>query len=75
MGKVVIAHAVVMMPIEKFTHEAFNIMLPFYGVINKGERRKAIKQGRLHALAKVMRECNWQTLPEKMDAFDMKNKK
>ena len=63
----------VMMPIEKFTHEAFDIMLPFYGVKNKGERRKAIKQGRLHSLAKVMRECNWQTLPEKMDAFDLKN--
>ena len=63
----------VMMPIEKFTHEAFNIMLPFYGIKNKGERRKAIKQGTLHALAKVMRECNWQTLPEKMDAFDLKN--
>ena len=62
----------VMMPIERFTHEAFDIMLPFYGVKRKGERRKAIKQGALHALAKVMRDCNWQSLPDKMVAFDEK---
>jgi len=65
----------VMIPIERFTNEAFDTMLPFYGIKRKGERRKAIKQGALHALAKVMRECNWQSLPEKMDAFDSKNKK
>ncbi|MFC1588715.1 YkgJ family cysteine cluster protein [Pseudomonadota bacterium] len=64
----------VMIPIERFTHEAFDVMLPFYGIKQKGERRKAIKQGTLHTLAKVMRECNWKTLPEKMDAFDKKNK-
>lgn len=64
----------VMIPIERFTHEAFDVMLPFYGIKHKGERRKAIKQGTLHALAKVMRECNWQTLPDKMDAFHKKNK-
>ena len=65
----------VMMPLKKFTDEAFDIMLPFYGIKNKGERRKAIKQGALHSAAKVMRECNWQSMPEKMDAFDLKNKK
>lgn len=63
----------VMIPIEHFTNNAFDAMLPFYGIKRKGERRKAIKQGKLHALAKVMRECNWQTIPEKMMAFDDKN--
>lgn len=63
----------VMIPIEHFTNNAFDTMLPFYGIKRKGERRKAIKQGKLHALAKVMRECNWQTIPEKMMAFDDKN--
>ena len=64
----------VLMPIKRFADEAFDIMLPFYGIKKKGERRKAIKQGTLHAAAKVMRECNWQSLPEKMTVFDEKNK-
>lgn len=65
----------VMMPIEHFTNKAFDTMLPFYGIKRKAERRKAIKQGALHSVAKVMRDCNWQTLPEKMDAFTATNKK
>ncbi len=60
----------VMLPVEHFTHEAFDIMLPFYGIRKKAERRKAIKKGSIHALAKVMRDCHWETLPEKMAAFD-----
>jgi len=60
----------VMQPIERFTDEAFDIMLPFYGVKKKAERRKAIKKGALHSVAKVMRDCNWESLPEKMDRFD-----
>jgi len=62
----------VMKPIERFTDEAFDIMLPFYGVKKKAERRKAIKKGALHSVAKVMRDCNWDTLPEKMNQFDNK---
>jgi len=62
----------VMKPVQRFTDDAFDTMLPFYGIKRKGERKKAIKQGKLHALAKVMRDCNWQTIPEKMTAFDSK---
>ncbi len=61
----------VMMPIQHYIDNAFDTMLPFYGIKKKAERRKAIKQGKLHALAKVMRDCNWQTLPEKMDKFSV----
>ena len=64
----------VMIPVKHFTDDAFDTMLPFYGIKRKGDRRKAIKQGALHALAKVMRECNWQTLVDKMSAFDANNK-
>lgn len=60
----------VMMPIQHYIDNAFDTMLPFYGIKKKGERKKAIKQGALHSIAKAMRECNWQTLPEKMDNFD-----
>jgi len=59
----------VMMPVQHYIDNAFDTMLPFYGIKKKAERRKAIKQGKLHALAKVMRECHWQSLPEKMDRF------
>ena len=62
----------VMIPIKRFTDDAFDTMLPFYGIKRKGERRKAIKQGALHALAKVMRDCNWHSLVDKMIAFDSK---
>lgn len=62
----------VMMPIKRFTDDAFHTMLPFYGIKRKAERVKAIKQGKLHSLAKVMRECNWKSIPEKMDTFDNK---
>ena len=59
----------VMMPIQHYIDNAFDTMLPFYGIKKKGERRKAIKQGALHSIAKSMRECNWETLPEKMNNF------
>ena len=59
----------VMQPIQHITDEAFDTMLPFYGIKRKAERRKAIKQGALHTTAKVMKDCHWETLPEKMAAF------
>jgi Fe-S-cluster containining protein len=59
----------VMIPIQHYIDKAFDIMLPFYGIKKKAERRKAIKQGALHATAKAMKECNWQALPEKMTKF------
>lgn len=60
----------VMIPIQHYIDNAFDTMLPFYGIKKKGERKKAIKQGALHSVAKAMRDCNWQTLPEKMDKFN-----
>ncbi len=60
----------VLTPIKKYNDEAFNIMLPFYGVKNKTERRKMIKTGGMHQMAKVMRELNWSSLADKMDAFE-----
>ena len=62
----------VMIPIKRFTDDAFDVMLPFYGIKKKAERRKAIKQGAIHNVARAMRDCNWQSLPEKMSAFDGK---
>ncbi len=63
----------VLTPIKKYTDEAFNIMLPFYGVKNKAERRKMIKTGGMHQMAKVMRDLNWSALADKMAAFEKTN--
>ena len=59
----------VLTPIKKYTDDAFNVMLPFYGVKNKAERRKIIKTGGMHQMAKVMRELKWSSLADKMGAF------
>jgi len=60
----------VLTPIRKYVDQAFDIMLPFYGVKNKAERRKMIKTGAMHQMARVMRELNWQSIADKMDDFD-----
>ena len=60
----------VLTPLKKYQDDAFNIMLPFYGVKNKAERRRMIKTGAMHQMAKVMRDLNWSTLADKMAAFE-----
>lgn len=62
----------VLTPIKKYVNDAFFIMLPFYGMEGKLQRRKAIDSGAVHKLARPMRSCNWTSLAEKMDAFDRK---
>lgn len=63
----------VLTPIRKYVDQAFDIMLPFYGVKNKAERRKMIKTGAIHQMARVMRELNWQIIAAKMDEFEAKS--
>ena len=60
----------VLTPISKYTDRAFDVTLPFYGIENKSERRKAIKEGTIHRIAKVLKECNWDSLADKMEAYD-----
>ncbi len=64
----------VLTPIKHYQDDAFTIMLPFYGVKNKAERRRMIKTGGMHQMAKVMRDLNWSTLADKMVAFDITQK-
>ena len=60
----------VLTPVRKFTDQAFDVMLPFYGIHRKAERRKALREGAVHRLARVLRDCNWTSLAEKMAAYD-----
>jgi Fe-S-cluster containining protein len=60
----------VLTPIKKYTDNAFDTMLPFYGIKNKAERRKAIKNGQIHQYAKVMRDLSWDSMLLKMENAD-----
>jgi len=57
-------------PIRRYLDTAFDIMLPFYGVQSKAERRRAIKEGRLHALARSLRTLEWASLVRRMEEYD-----
>jgi Fe-S-cluster containining protein len=60
----------VLTPIKKYLNEAFFIMLPFYGMSGKLQRRKAIESGEVHKLARVLQSMNWASLADRMDAFE-----
>lgn len=60
----------VLTPLKEYTDQAFDVMLPFYGIEKKSERRKAIREGKIHGIARVLRECNWTSLAEKMLQHD-----
>ena len=57
----------VMTPIRRFADAAFDRLLPFYGVKTKRERREALAQGRVHALAQPLRGVDWPRLAARMD--------
>ncbi len=61
-------------PVKKHVDRAFFIMLPFYGIESESERTRIIDSGAVHDLIKAMKDCNWKSLAEKMDAFDKKSK-
>lgn len=60
----------VLTPDPKYAQKAFFTMLPFYGVRSPAERRKLAGSGAVHQLAKVLQQCSWESLAEKMDDFD-----
>lgn len=60
----------VLTPLKQYTDQAFDVMLPFYGIEKKSERRKAIRAGTIHRIARVLKECNWSSLAEKMAHHD-----
>jgi Fe-S-cluster containining protein len=56
----------VMTPLPRFADQAFDRMLPFYGITDKRARKEAIKTGRLHALARVLQGLDWAKLAARM---------
>lgn len=60
----------VLNPIKKYTDAAFDKTLPFYGVTNKAERKKIIKEGSINKTIRTLQSCNWQSLVQKMEEFE-----
>lgn len=57
----------VMIPIRRFADVAFDRLLPFYGIKQKGQRRAAIRDGRVHGLARVTQSIDWSGLAQRME--------
>ena len=63
----------VLTPNRRYADEAFMKMLPFYGIKDRSERRRLVKEGGQHSLAKDMQTLNWGSLAAKMLEFDLRN--
>ena len=62
----------VLPPVKKCVDQAFFIMLPFYGVVKESERIKVVESGAMHRLVRLMHDCRWKSLSERMLDFDEK---
>jgi Fe-S-cluster containining protein len=60
----------VLTPIHDYADQAFDVLLPFYGIKNSGERKRMIQSGEVHRLVKVLQEYDWPKLAERMQTFD-----
>jgi len=61
----------VLTPIQEYTDRAFSVMLPYYGITNKGDRQKAIAHI-IHTQAVNLQSFEWKKLVRLMDKFDSK---
>lgn len=60
----------VLTPIRRYMDQAADVMLPFYGIQHKAQRRAAIAAGSLHALATVIKDYNWPSVATRMAEHD-----
>ena len=61
---------------EESRYSWLSLLLDACHVIDKGIAEainREQKQGRLYALAKVMKGCHWDTVAERMNEFDKKH--
>ncbi len=56
----------VMQPLKSYQEQALAELLRFHQVRSKGERRKMVESGQIHALAKVLQELDWNKLAQRM---------
>lgn len=60
----------VLAPIRQYQDEAMITMLSFYGVERRTERRKLVKSGAAHQMARALQECNWEAVAERMTSYE-----
>jgi len=61
----------VLTPIRKYTEQAFLATMPFYGIQSKAERKRIVKKGLMHTMAKDMHQLSWDALATKMTEYDL----
>lgn len=59
----------VMTPYEKEKNKALSWMLPHHGIVQRAERREAMRNGYIHRFAKNLQDINWPKV-----AMHLKNK-
>lgn len=60
----------VLPPVKKYVDQAFFVMLPFHGVEKDTERIRAVERGDINRTVRVLQECNWKLLGERMEKVD-----
>lgn len=60
----------VLTPIRDCADEAFDVLLPFYGIKNSAERKRMIQSGEVYRLVKVLQAYDWPKLAERMPTYD-----
>jgi len=60
----------VLTPIRDYADQAFDVLLPFYGIQNSDECKRMIQGGEVHRLVKVLQAYDWPKLAERMQVFD-----
>ncbi|MBI5212852.1 MAG: YkgJ family cysteine cluster protein [Nitrospirae bacterium] len=60
----------VLTPLEKYTHQAISVMLPFYGITGEAANARAVKSGFIHTQVRVLQSCDWTELARRMDDFN-----
>lgn len=63
----------VLTPIREYTDRAFFVMLPFYGISDRADRLKAVRENLIHSQARNLQECNWRMLATRMLEFNPQN--
>ncbi|WP_297526756.1 YkgJ family cysteine cluster protein [Thiohalobacter sp.] len=63
-------HGDLLTPLPDYREATEYEMLPFYGFCEADERREALRSGRLHQLARVLRDLDWASLAKRMAARD-----
>ena len=64
----------VLTPIQGYADRAFFTMLPFYGVTDGAEKKRAIKDNLIHTQVRILQTCNWKELGKRMGDFDSAKK-